>query len=346
MGLVGLDPVIPSNFAANDVEFNWLAFEGSFFQTKQADDGPAHLFTSIESHAEKVMQEERTKNSLSFKGTLNRVKAFHNRKCLSLHLVTFVWRSDFEAILREAGLRVSSVGIHDRNIRTVFNWEISKGRLKQDFYPFGRNRYIPPSATRVKKALSYEEVMKIFNYEPPHPTESWARDMWIFSYLGNGMNIKDLALLRYENIVGEEIHFVRAKTLRKTMDNQRMVHVFLHPHMREIMRCWGKQEPEPQSFIFDIMEEGAIQPEQECRNVSQAVKTINKYMKQIGKNLELSKLPTCNFARHTYSTVLKRANVPITVISEALGHFSVKTTEIYLDSFESETRAEISKHLL
>ena len=76
------------------------------------------------------------------------------------------------------------------------------------------------------------------------------------------------------------------------------------------------------------------------------MKTINKYMKQIGKNLELSKLPTCNFARHTYSTVLKRANVPIAVISEALGHFSVKTTEIYLDSFESEMRAEISKHLL
>ena len=65
MGLVGLDPVIPSNFAANDVEFNWLAFEDSFFQTKQANDGPAHLFTSIESYAVKVMQEERTKYSLS-----------------------------------------------------------------------------------------------------------------------------------------------------------------------------------------------------------------------------------------------------------------------------------------
>ena len=63
-------------------------------------------------------------------------------------------------------------------------------------------------------------------------------------------------------------------------------------------------------------------------------------------NSELPKLISCNFARHTYSTVLKRANVPIAAISEALGHFSVKTTEIYLDSFESETRAEIAKHLL
>ena len=144
MGLVGPDPVMTSSFAANDDKFCSLAFESRFFQPKQADDGPADLFTSIESHAEKVMKEERTKNSLSLKGTLNRVKAFHNRKCLSLQLVKSEWCSDFDASFREEGLRVSSVGIHDRNIRTVFNWEISKGRLKQEFYPFGRNRYIPP----------------------------------------------------------------------------------------------------------------------------------------------------------------------------------------------------------
>jgi integrase len=82
--------------------------------------------------------------------------------------------------------------------------------------------------------------------------------------------------------------------------------------------------------------------------------TVGKLMKQ-GKvrladdfriNSELSKFPTCNFARHTYSTVLKRANVPIEMISENLGHTSIQTTEIYLDSFESETRAEIAKLLL
>ena len=40
------------------------------------------------------------------------------------------------------------------------------------------------------------------------------------------------------------------------------------------------------------------------------------------------------------------ANVPIAVISEVLGHFFVRTTEIYLDSFDSEWRGEIAKHLL
>ena len=94
------------------------------------------------------------------------------------------------------------------------------------------------------------------------------------------------------------------------------------------------------------MESKNPSPLEEYRRVNQAVKTINKYMKAIGEALGLSKHPTCNFARHTYSTVLKRANVPIEVISEALGHFSVTTTEIYLDSFESDKRAETSRFLL
>jgi len=105
-------------------------------------------------------------------------------------------------------------------------------------------------------------------------------------------------------------------------------------------------DPTPKNHIFRIMDRGDGSPLQESRNVNQAVKTINKYMKEIGAELGLSKQPTCNFARHTYSTVLQRAKVPIEVISEALGHFSVKTTEIYLDSFESDKRAEISKLLL
>lgn len=326
-------------------EFTWQDFESRFF-AKNDDGRPVDLLDSLSEYAEKVKSEGRIKTFQSLRNTLSRLKDFHKGKRLPMHKVTSEWVFAFDASLRQDGLKVSSVGIHTRNIRTVFNWEISKGRLKQEFYPFGRNRYIPPSSTRVKKALTYEEVMKIFNHQPASPSEAWARDMWIFSYLGNGMNIKDLALLRYENIVGKEIHFIRAKTLRKTMDNQRMVHVFLHPHMREIIDSWGKKDPQPDSFIFDIMDECITDPEQECRNVNQAVKTINKYMKGIGRKLELSKLPTCNFARHTYSTVLKRANVPIAVISEALGHFSVRTTEIYLDSFESERRAEIAKHLL
>ena len=170
--------------------------------------------------------------------------------------------------------------------------------------------------------------------------------MWFFSYLGNGMNMKDVALVKYSNIVGDEIHFVRSKTSESTIDRQRIIQICLQDELREIIDRWGKRIQRPGSYIFDIIDKKDSSPLRIHKDISQAIKSSNIVMFKISKELKLDKRPTCNFARHTYSTVLKRANVPIAAISEALGHFSVKTTEIYLDSFESETRAEISKNLM
>jgi integrase/recombinase XerD len=66
-------------------------------------------------------------------------------------------------------------------------------------------------------------------------------------------------------------------------------------------------------------------------------------MKRIAGVLKLDRVPTTNFARHSFSTVLKRAGVSIEMTSEQLGHSSITTTQIYLDSFESGQKREITK---
>ena len=68
-------------------------------------------------------------------------------------------------------------------------------------------------------------------------------------------------------------------------------------------------------------------------------------MKKIAEDLKLDRAPTTNSARHSFSTILKRAGVPIEMISEQLGHTSIKTTQIYLDSFENDQKREITKYL-
>jgi integrase len=325
--------------------FTWEGFEERFFVKEEKKLGPVDLFESIQEYANIAQSEGRIKTFYCYTVTLNKIKVYQNTKVFPAPKLTKEWLTGFAEALKKEGLKSGSIGIYTRNLRTIFNWEISRGRVKPDAYPFGRNKFIPPSSSRVKKALTYEEVLKIFEYIPESTMEFWCRDMWLFSYLANGMNMKDVALLRFKNLTGNELHFVRAKTQRKTMDNQRLIHVFLHPHMLEIIDRWGNKDKKPDNYIFDILKK-QNSAMQEYRDINQAVKNINKYMKKIGTALGLSKQPTCNFARHTYSTVLKRANVPIEVISEALGHFSVRTTEIYLDSFESDKRAEISKFLL
>ena len=51
-------------------------------------------------------------------------------------------------------------------------------------------------------------------------------------------------------------------------------------------------------------------------------------------------------ARHSFASVLKKSGVNIALISEALGHSDLATTQIYLDSFDNKQVDEAMKHLL
>ena len=47
--------------------------------------------------------------------------------------------------------------------------------------------------------------------------------------------------------------------------------------------------------------------------------------------------------RHSFARALKEQNVPIEMISELLGHKSIKTTQIYLRSFSLEKMTVVNK---
>lgn len=51
-------------------------------------------------------------------------------------------------------------------------------------------------------------------------------------------------------------------------------------------------------------------------------------------------------ARHSFATILKKSGVNIGIISQALGHQDIKTTQIYLSKFDNEQVDEAMKNLL
>jgi site-specific recombinase XerD len=327
-------------------EFEWSRFEKRFFTHNSEKSNSPDVLLSIQRYVDQLGRDGRIKSQQSYVSTLNHLKFYHGRKNLHFSDITADWLKDFHKHLAGQGKKNATIGIYMRNIRAIFNQEIASNQLKSETYPFGRNKYRPPASKKVKKALDINEITRIFNFQTQNEAEKWARDMWIFSYLANGMNIKDIALLKFENIAGDEISFVRSKTMHSTIENQRPIQIHYHDELRRIVAKWGNPDQMPSNFIFDILHPDDLSPIQVTRDVNQAVKVINKYMKRIGGLLGLDRLPTCMFARHSYSTVLKRANVPIEMISESLGHTSIKTTEIYLDSFENDRRADISRLLL
>lgn len=327
--------------------FTFKAFKEQFYGTigssneAKKDD---NFWNFGKAHVQKLRDQNRIKTAESIEQSNNKILKFCKKKKLLFSDITLEFLKKFDAAMRSESLSSTTIGIYTRNLRTLYNEAIRTEVISQESYPFGKNKYSPPTSKKTKKALKVEDIGKIFSYTPVSDIESWARDMWLFAYLGNGLNVKDIAQLKYEDIKQGEIHFLRAKTINTVQDN-RPIQIIITDELQKIIDRWGKKTQRGGTYIFDLIKNEHSNAEQVAKDIHQAIKTINKYMGRIADNLELERKVTTNFARHSYATVLKRAGIPIEMISEQLGHTSVKTTEIYLDSFEKEQRMELSKHL-
>lgn len=240
----------------------------------------------------------------------------------------------------------TTVGIYARALRAVINEAIERGIISKENYPFGKKKYQIPTGRNVKKALSMDDISKFYYYEPDEPNEgeAKAKDFWLFSYFGNGINMKDVALLKYKNLQGDFIVFERAKTERARRSSPKPITIYVTAEMHEIIEKRGNQRKSDDEHIFPILEPGipAIRKEE---LIHQFIKNTNKWTKRIAEKLAIPFKVTTYTARHSFSTVLKRSGATTEFISEALGHTDVKTTESYLDSFENDMKKQFASHL-
>ena len=104
----------------------------------------------------------------------------------------------------------------------------------------------------------------------------------------------------------------------------------------------------PQSkYLFPIFNDAIHKTEkQKHYRVRKSIKKVNKCLQKIGSAVGINTNLTTYVARHSFATVLKRSGVNVALISEALGHSDLTTTQIYLDSFENEQINEAMTNLL
>ena len=250
----------------------------------------------------------------------------------------------YEKWMLDQGKSYSTIGIYTRQLRTIFNKAIDEGHVKRSLYPFGRRKYETPTGKNVKKALVMDDIEKIFKYKPETESEEMYRDFWVFSYLANGVNVKDMIKLKYRDIQDGKIIFLREKTKKSNRVKPRPIVVPLTDELKGIIDKWGNRDQSPNNYIFNYLKDD-MTPERELKIKKQLVKQINKYIRRIAKKVGIEKDVTTYVARHSYVTVMKRAGAPLEFISESVGHASIKTTEIYADSFEDDVKQQFAKAL-
>jgi len=250
--------------------------------------------------------------------------------------------NNYEKWMLKKGNSVTTVGIYLRSLRTLFNNAIAEGELPKEYYPFGKKKYEIPTSNNIKKALPLSDIGLIF-YHKANDAEARSKAFWLFMYFCNGINVKDMCLLKYGNLKGDVLEFERAKTTR-TKRNIEPIRVSLNEDALNIITEWGNKKKDNDTYLFPILTKG-LSPERERQLIQQLTQVINCHMKSIAKQLEISNEVTTYAARHSFATILQRSGASTEFISEALGHSNFKTTQNYLAGFEDETKKETTKAL-
>ncbi len=327
---------------------NMLVFSFDEFYPRYTGKGgePAQVYPGFTSYIEELKREERIGTAIAYQCAMNSFKEFHPNQKLYFKNVDVAFLKRYANwMIKHKGNSNTTVGIYIRSLRTLYNKAIRSGFVSQESYPFGNSKhgkYQIPSSRNVKKALSIKDIEKIFKYNPRSEKESLYRDVWIFSYLTNGANIKDICLLKYKDIKNDRIVFRRAKTSGSSKNSKHIVAVKTQ-QTADIIERWGN-ELKPENHVFPFFS-GRETPEQIKQKTNNLVSSINQCLKRIARELNIDTNISTYTARHSFATILKRSGVPVAYISDALGHADQKTTENYLSGFEDDAIRDIAKNL-
>lgn len=264
---------------------------------------------------------------------------------LSFTEITKDWLSEYESyMLNTRKLSRSTVAIYLRPLRAVFNHAISENEVDPGRYPFGNKKYSIPAVKKVRKALNGVDLKKLYESKTETPEQEKAKDFWFFSYACNGMNIKDIALLRWKDVSEDTIVFYRAKTIN-TAQALSPVTVYLNEYTKGILEKYGNKDRDKNALVFSIISD-EIDPLINFQKVQNFTKFINQHLKKLASKIGITEDISTYWARHSFATNAIRKGASMEFVSEALNHRDLRTTQGYFAGFEDKDKKELMQQIM
>ena len=236
----------------------------------------------------------------------------------------------YEAWLKEKGVTMNTVSFYMRILRAVYNRAVEKGLVTQR-HPF-RHVYTGVDKT-VKRAIPVKIIKALKELDLSlKPSLDFARDMFMFSFYTRGMSFVDMAYLKKSDLQNGILTYRRRKTGQQlTIRWERC--------MEDIVNKYTENETE---YLLPIIKERG----NERRQYDNALHLVNSRLKNLSVMLGLRQPLTMYVARHSWASAAKASNVPLSVISEGMGHDSEATTQIYLASLEASVVDKANRKIL
>ena len=227
----------------------------------------------------------------------------------------------YEDALKVSGLSSNTTSFYMRILRAVYNRAVRLGVAKQE-YPF-KYVYTGVDKTR-KRSVDISTVSILAELDlSDNPSAAFARDMFLFSFYTRGMSFVDIAYLRKSDLSQGVLTYKRRKT-------GQMMFVRWEECMENIVARYSRPDS---PYLLPIITLSEHDERSQYINMSHK---INHSLKNLGNRLGLAVPLTMYVARHTWANAARQKMIPLSVISEGMGHMSENTTRIYLSSLNTD----------
>ena len=299
---------------------------------KQANE--QSLFNFMQGVIAQLQQMSKQRTSETYRCTLKSFMQFREDKDVLLADIDSDLMLMYEAYLRGRGLTKNSTSFYMRILRAVYHRALEKD-LTINRNPF-KHVYTGIDKT-IKRAIPLKAIKQIKNLDLSlQPSLEFARDMFLFSFYTRGMSFIDMAYLKKKDLSNGILSYRRRKTGQQLF-------IRWEKCMQEIVDKYNRDYYSP--YLLPILQ----YPYDNRNQYKNALYRTNKSLKEIAKLVGLSIPLTLYVARHSWASIAKSKNIPISVISEGMGHDSEMTTQIYLASLDNavvdRANAQILKDL-
>ena len=291
---------------------------------------------------EQYKANEKCGNRLIYKSSYNSINVFTNGNLeIPFSAIDVAWLNKYEKWLRSKGNKETTMSLMFRTLRSAYNKAIESKCARKSDYPFNDYRISKFDVSTEKRAIAKADVLKFSTDVHSIGKQQYvqlSKDIFIFSYLCGGINFTDIANLTKDNIIeGKRLHYIRQKT-------GKLIKLGLSEEALKIIKRYAV---ESKGYLFPILNAQLHKtPLKKQNRIHKMLGKVNKNLKLLAAQLGVEANLTTYVARHSFASVLKKSGVNIALISEALGHSDLTTTQIYLDSFDNEQIDNAMKNLL
>ena len=278
------------------------------------------LFNFMESIIAKLKQNGKVRTSETYRSTLNSFKKYRNDEDIMLDCMTSEIMEGYEPWHKKRGVTQNTISFYARVLRAVYNRAVEEAII-ENRNPF-RHIYTGVDKT-VKRALPLEVIRKIKTLDLSlTPAMDLARDMFLMSFYLRGMSFIDMAYLKKADLRNGRVTYRRSKTGQ----------LLIIEWTKEMQMILDKYPENKSGYLMPIIRNPGTNERSVYQNAGY---NINHNLKRIAEMVGVTIPLTLYVARHSWASAARTKGIPISVISEGMGHDSEMTTQIYLAGLDT-----------